>query len=122
MVPNMTLCQYKMGLKGRSCWDVSIRRDDRENLSSETMGRFVEASQEIRFEAENRPQLYRWVERVLVEQQYQQQGKAACGLLRRSIAKMTGLSRARVTRLIARSIVPAGNRRPVHGLTDPYQH
>jgi DNA-binding transcriptional regulator LsrR (DeoR family) len=39
---------------------------------------------------------------VLVGQEYDQLGKAARGLLRRYIAKMTGLSRAQLTRLIAR--------------------
>ena len=91
-----------MSLKGRSCWVVNIRMDDAENLSLEAIGRFVEASEDIRFEAENRQQLYAWVERVLVGQQYAQLGKAARGLVRRYIEKMTGLSRAQVTRLIAR--------------------
>ncbi|MGD0548267.1 MAG: hypothetical protein ABR991_10640, partial [Terracidiphilus sp.] len=59
--------------------------DDRKILSLEAMGRFVEASEEIQFEAESRPQLYGWVERVLVVQQYAQQGKAARGLVRRYI-------------------------------------
>ena len=76
--------------------------DDREKLSLEAMGRFVTASEDIRFVVENRQQLYGWVERVLVEHEYAQQGKAARGLLRRYIEKMTGLSRAQVTRLIAR--------------------
>ncbi len=75
---------------------------DAEKLSLEAMARFVEASEEIRFESENRRQLYGWVERVLVEQQFLQQGKAARGLLRRYIEKTTGLSRAQATRLIAR--------------------
>jgi hypothetical protein len=39
-----------MSLKGRSCWYVNIRMDDREMLSFEAMGRFVAASGEIRFE------------------------------------------------------------------------
>jgi transposase InsO family protein len=91
-----------MSLKGRSCWVVNIRMDDAEKLSLESIGRLVAASEEIRFEAEDRPQLYCWVERVLVGQQYAQQGKAARGLVRRYIEKMTGLSRAQVTRLIAR--------------------
>jgi hypothetical protein len=43
-----------MSLKGRSCWDVNIRMDDGEKLSLEAMGRFVEASKEIRFVAESR--------------------------------------------------------------------
>ena len=91
-----------MSLKGRSCWVVNIRMDDAEKLSLEAIGRFVAASEEIRFEAENRQQLYDWVERVLVGQEYSQQSKSARGLLRRYIEKMTGLSRAQVTRLIAR--------------------
>jgi transposase InsO family protein len=75
--------------------------DDAEKLSLEAIGRFVEASEEIRFEGSNRKEIYGWVERVLVEREYGQQGKAARGLLRRYIEKMTGLSRAQVTRLIA---------------------
>jgi transposase InsO family protein len=90
-----------MSLKGRSCWVVNIRMDDAEKLSLEGIGRFVEASEEIRFEAADREQLYGWVERVLVGQQYAAQGKAPRGLVRRYIEKMTGLSRAQVTRLIA---------------------
>jgi transposase InsO family protein len=91
-----------MSLKGRSCWDVNIRMDDREMSSLEALGRFVEASEEIRFEAEDRHERYGWVEQVLVGQQYALLGKPARGLVRRYIEKMTGLSRAQVTRLIAR--------------------
>jgi|BarGraIncu00222A_1022003.scaffolds.fasta_scaffold35761_2 transposase InsO family protein len=91
-----------MSLKGRSCWDVNIRMHEAEKLSLEAIGCFIAASQEIQFEAEDRQQLYGWVERVLVEQEYAQQGKAARGLLRRYVERMTGLSRAQVTRLIAR--------------------
>ena len=91
-----------MSLKGRSCWVVNIRMDEAEKLSLEAIGRFVAASEEIRFEAEDRQQLYGWVEQVLVGQGYAQQGKAARGLLRLYIEKMTGLSRAQVTRLITR--------------------
>jgi transposase InsO family protein len=90
-----------MSLKGRSCWVVNIRMDDAGKLSLEAIGRFVGASEEIRFEGENRQQVYAWVEQVLVQQQFAQQGKAARGLVRRYIEKMTGLSRAQVTRLIA---------------------
>src|SRR5271156_271185 len=66
------------------------------------MRRFVAASEEIRFESKNRQQRYSWVERVLVQQEYARQGKAGRGLLRRYVEKMTGLSRAQVTRLIQR--------------------
>ena len=90
-----------MSLKGRSCWVVNIRMDNAEKLSLEAIGRFVEASAEIRFEGRNRKEIYGWVERVLVQREYGQQGKAARGLVRRYIEKMTGLSRAQATRLIA---------------------
>ena len=66
------------------------------------MGQFVAASEQVRFEAADRRQLYNWVEQVLVGRQYGQLGKPARGLVRRYIEKMTGLSRAQVTRLIAR--------------------
>ena len=46
-------------------------------------------------------QVYHWIEQVLC-QQYQQHGRQARGLVRRYLAKMTGLSRAQVTRLIGR--------------------
>ena len=62
----------------------------------------VAASAGIRFEGQDRKQVYGWVEQVLIGQQYTGQGKATRGLLRRYIEKMTGLSRAQVTRLIAR--------------------
>ncbi len=80
--------------------NVSVHQAEKLNL--EGIRRFIEASEEIRFAGANRGQVYGWVERVLVRQEYAQQGKAARGLLRRYIEKMTGLSRAQVTRLIAR--------------------
>jgi len=73
-----------------------------EKLSLEAIGRFVEASEELRFTSQGRQQVYGWVEQVLVQQEYAQQGKAARGLVRRYIEKMTGMSRSQVTRLIAR--------------------
>jgi transposase InsO family protein len=73
-----------------------------EKLSLDQIEAFLSASEEIRFEGENREQVYGWVEQVLRQQHYQQQGRKARGLLRRYLQKMTGLSRAQVTRLIAR--------------------
>ena len=73
-----------------------------EKLNLEQIEAFLRASEAIRFEGENRQQVYGWVEQVLRQQQYQKQGRAARGLLRRYLGKMTGLSRAQVTRLIAR--------------------
>jgi hypothetical protein len=74
-----------------------------ENLSLEAIGRFVEASEGIGVEGVNRQELYGWVERLLVQHEHAPlPGMAARGLVRRYVAKMTGLSRAQRTRLIAR--------------------
>jgi transposase InsO family protein len=81
---------------------LNISVHEAEKLSLDAIGRFVEASEEIRFASEGREQVYGWVERVLVQQEYAQQGKSARGLVRRYIEKMTGMSRSQVTRLIAR--------------------
>ena len=73
-----------------------------EKLNLEQIEAFLQASEDIRFEAETQAQVYAWIERLLRQQQYAQQGRQARGLLRRYVAKMTGLSRAQVTRLIGR--------------------
>jgi len=85
-----------------------------EKLSLEAIGRFVEASEELRFTSQDRQQVYGWVEQVLVQQEYTQQGKAARGLVRRYIEKMTGMSRSQVTRLIARYAATGGVRPTVY--------
>src|ERR1700723_3654068 len=91
-----------MSLKDYACWRLKISVHEAENLSLEAIGRFVEASEGIRFGSVNRQELYCWVERLLVQHEYALQGKATRGLVRRFIAKMTGLSRAQLTRLTAR--------------------
>jgi hypothetical protein len=82
--------------------EIEHQLHEAEKLSLEATGLFVGASQEIRYESKNREQVYGWLEQVLVQKEFAQQGKAARGLVRRYIEKMTGLSRAQVTRLIAR--------------------
>src|ERR1035437_538870 len=62
-----------------------------ERLSLEQIGGFLAASEEFRFEANNREEVYGWVTRTLVEQEYGGQKREAKGLLRRYVGKMTGL-------------------------------
>ena len=69
-------------------------------LSLEEIRSFMAASEEFGFEANNRKEIYGWVERTLLEQEYGAQKREAKGLVRRYLGKMTGLSRAQVTRLI----------------------
>ena len=71
-----------------------------ERLSLEQMRAFLEATEEVRFQAADRGQLYDWISRTLCEQEYWKQKREVKGLLRRYLQKMTGLSRAQLTRLI----------------------
>jgi transposase InsO family protein len=95
---------------------LTISVHEAETLSLEQIQVFLQASAGIRFQAETREQVYGWIGRVLCQQQYQQQGRAARGLLRRYLEKMTGFSRAQVTRFIRRyqacgTVQPAPYRR-----------
>ena len=75
-----------------------------ERLSLEQIQMFLAASQEFRFAANNREEIYNWVTQTLVEQEYSGQRREAKGLLRSYVGKMTGLSRAQVTRLIGQYV------------------
>lgn len=72
-----------------------------ERLSLEQMQAFLGTADEVEFEGVEREQVYSWISRALCEQEYWKQSKRAKGLVRRYLQKMTGLSRAQVTRLIA---------------------
>ena len=89
---------------------------DGKTLSLEQIRQFLEASDEIRFKGKGRAEIYAWVAQTLCRQRYSGQDRAAKGLLRQYLAKMTGLSRAQVTRLIRQyrqrgELVPARYRR-----------
>jgi transposase InsO family protein len=75
-----------------------------ESLNLEQIEKFLLAAEEVRFEASKRAEVYAWVERCLCQQEYSRQGRRARGLVRRYIGKMTGLSRAQTTRLVARYV------------------
>lgn len=71
-------------------------------MSLEQIRAFLDASEEIQFEAAEREEVYGWVTRTLCEQEYWKQSRGVKGMLRRYLGKITGLSRAQVTRLISR--------------------
>jgi transposase InsO family protein len=81
---------------------LKISVEQAERLSLEQIRAFLEASEEVRFAGEKRVEIYGWISRLLREQQYREQSRGCHGLLRRYIEKLTGLSRAQVTRLIGR--------------------
>jgi transposase InsO family protein len=75
--------------------------DDTEATSLEQIRAFLAGSGEVRFAGQRREDVYAWVEKRLVQHQYTSLNKPSKGLVRLYIARMTGLSRAQVTRLIA---------------------
>ena len=74
--------------------------DDSEAGSLEQIRAFLAGSAEVRFVGQRREEVYGWVEKALVRQQYASLDKPGKGLVRQYLARMTGLSRAQVTRLI----------------------
>jgi hypothetical protein len=83
------------------CWGLIISMDDSEATSLEQIRAFLAGSGEVRFAGQRREEVYAWTERTLVRHQYASLGRREKGLVRRYVARMTGLSRAQVTRLIA---------------------
>jgi hypothetical protein len=74
--------------------------DDTEANSLEQIRAFLAGSGEVRFAGQRREEVYGWVEKTLVRLEYGSLDKAGKGLVRRYLTRMTGLSRAQVTRLI----------------------
>ena len=71
-----------------------------EKLSLEQIRAFLETSQEVQFEGKTREENYGFVSRVLRQQSYEELKKESRGLVKRYLSKMTGKSRAQMTRLV----------------------
>jgi transposase InsO family protein len=75
--------------------------DDSEAGSLEQIRAFLAGSSEVRFAGERREEVYEWVEQTLVRHEYASLKRPGKGLVRSYLSRMTGLSRAQVTRLLA---------------------
>ena len=64
------------------------------------MRAFLEECDEVLFEGQNREEVYSWVSQMLCHQEYFGLLRSSKGLVRRYLEKMTGRSRAQITRLI----------------------
>jgi len=69
-------------------------------LSLEQIRAFLEASEGVGFQAQKREEVYAFVNQTLRQVKYQDLKRSGRGLVRRYVAKMTGLSRAQTTRLL----------------------
>ena len=79
-----------------------------EPLSLEQIRAFLEASEAVGFQGRKREEVYGFVYQTLRQQRYQELKRSERGLIRRYLAKMTGLSRAQITRLLTRYLRGGG--------------
>src|SRR6266852_4142115 len=81
---------------------MNITMQNVERLTLDQIREFVEGSRTIGFSSPKREAVYEFIERVLKAQQYRRLGRGEKGIVRRFLVKMTGLSRAQLTRWIGR--------------------
>lgn len=74
--------------------------NDEQLQTLEQVREFVEGSQGIEFRGLNTPEKYQWTEEVLKRFRYPKLKKEGKGLIKRYLLKVTGYSRAQLTRLI----------------------
>ena len=79
---------------------MTIQMEDPEEMNLEQMKALVESSRAVRFSIQGREALYRLLVRVLKNQRYAELRREQRGIVRRFLAKVTGRSRAQITRLI----------------------
>ena len=77
-----------------------MQMQNAETLSPDRIREFLNLSREIEFTAQNQAEVYAWVQRTLVAQEYARQGKKRRGMLRAYIKKTTGLSLPQIARLV----------------------
>ena len=78
-----------------------------EALNGQQINEFLKGSEGIEFTGTDRTGIYKWVELLLVNQEFASQSKKQRGAIRRYACKVTGLSLPQMTRLI-RSYVQTG--------------
>jgi hypothetical protein len=79
---------------------MNITMQNLERLSLAEMKEFVEGNRKVRLATETREETYGLVEATLHRQQYRKLSKGQKGVVRRFLVKVTGLSRAQMTRLV----------------------
>src|SRR5664279_2214404 len=81
---------------------MTIRMENLERLTLAEMKEFVRNNREVAWSAPERDSAYGLIERVLKAQTYRRLSKGQKGIVRGFLGKVTGLSRAQMTRLIQR--------------------
>jgi hypothetical protein len=81
---------------------MTLRMDNLERLTLAEMEEFLTSNRQIQWSAAERESVYTLIEQVLKVQQYRRLSKGQKGTVKRFLAKVTGLSRAQLTRWIQR--------------------
>jgi transposase InsO family protein len=74
--------------------------NDRDIQSLEQIRCFLQGTESVEFQVQGKDERYAWTEHTLRRFHYRTLGKAERGLVRRFIERISGLSRAQVTRLV----------------------
>jgi transposase InsO family protein len=80
---------------------MSIMMQDPEEMTLEQMKALVESNQAVRFTIKGREALYGLIAQVLKNQRYAERSRDERGIVKRFLAKVTGRSRAQITRLVS---------------------
>jgi transposase InsO family protein len=81
-------------------WNMRLMMDDRSLQTTEQIERFLEGNEEVEFRALSGEEKYAWIDSVLRRFRYEELGRRKKGIIRRYLGKVTGYSRAQVSRLI----------------------
>jgi len=79
-----------------------------EQQSLEQMRAFLEGSEDVGFRASNRKEAYECTQAILCAQNDMSLHRSHKGVVKQYISKVTGLSRAQATRLIAQYVAGGG--------------
>jgi hypothetical protein len=81
---------------------MKFTMENLERLTLDQMQEFIAGNRDVEFVLEGRRASYNFIETVLQTQRYRRLSKGQRGTVRRFLAKVTGLSRAQLTRLLSR--------------------
>ena len=81
-----------------------MNMDDEQITTLEQVQKVLDGPEELAFKAVGRAQQYGWIDAVLRRFDYFRLGRKGKGLLRAYLQRLSGLSRAQLTRLVARKL------------------
>jgi hypothetical protein len=83
-------------------WDMRLIMNDEQLQTMEQVDLFLKGSEALEFRGLTAEEKYRWIEEVLIRFKYHRLRRDEKGVIRRYIERITGYSRAQVSRLIRR--------------------